>query len=157
MSLPKNISQQQLEEAVKNSLSVRQCLILLGVIPAGGNYATFQAKIKKYQIDTTHFLGKASNKGRKFSPKRQVDDYLTNRFPIQSHKLRLRLLKDGYFTHTCNRCKNTTWLNHPIPLELNHINGNPKDNTLNNLELLCPNCHALTVNYRGKNIKRPKI
>lgn len=50
-------------------------------------------------------------------------------------------------------CGNTEWLDKHIPLELHHINGNHKDNRLSNLQLLCPNCHALTDNYRGKNIK----
>ena len=47
-----------------------------------------------------------------------------------------------------------TWMGEPIPLELEHINGNHLDNRLENLTILCPNCHALTPTYRGKNIKR---
>jgi predicted HNH restriction endonuclease len=52
----------------------------------------------------------------------------------------------------CERCKNTTWEGNPIPLELHHINGIHSDNRISNLQILCPNCHALTDNYKGKNI-----
>jgi len=48
-------------------------------------------------------------------------------------------------------CFEGSWLNNPIPLELDHINGNNKDNRLEYLRLLYPNCHALTPTYRGKN------
>jgi 5-methylcytosine-specific restriction endonuclease McrA len=63
-------------------------------------------------------------------------------------------LREGIFEHRCANCRNTRWLNQPIPLELDHINGNNKDNRLKNLRLLCPNCHAQTPTYRSK--KRSK-
>lgn len=53
--------------------------------------------------------------------------------------------------HKCEECHNTTWNNLPIPLETHHINGKYNDNTLTNLKLNCPNCHALTDNYKAKN------
>ena len=53
--------------------------------------------------------------------------------------------------HRCCRCLNTVWNELPIPLELEHIDGNSYNNELNNLELLCPNCHAQTATYKGAN------
>ena len=58
------------------------------------------------------------------------------------------LLEQG---HICNCCKNTIWNNVPIPLELEHKDGNSKNNSLDNTELLCPNCHALTPTYKNRN------
>ncbi len=61
------------------------------------------------------------------------------------------MLNEGYKEHKCESCGLTTWLDKPIPLELHHIDGNRNNNTLENFQLLCPNCHAFTDSYRGKN------
>jgi 5-methylcytosine-specific restriction endonuclease McrA len=58
------------------------------------------------------------------------------------------ILKRGVF---CSRCKNTIWMGKNIPLELHHIDGNYLNDDLDNLELLCPNCHSITDTYKGKN------
>ena len=73
---------------------------------------------------------------------------------IITDKIRKKLLREGLKQYVCERCGNTQWMNQPIPLEVHHIDGNKNNNELNNLQLLCPNCHALTPTYRGKNIKR---
>jgi hypothetical protein len=66
-----------------------------------------------------------------------------------SHSLKRFLLKES--GHKCWRCNNTEWNNLPIALELEHIDGNSSNNILSNLELLCPNCHAQTSTYKGRN------
>lgn len=75
---------------------------------------------------------------------------------MSTHSLKLKLLKEKTKDHVCERCGLKEWLNAKIPLELHHINGNPKNNCIENLQVLCPNCHALTDNYRGRNKKRIK-
>lgn len=59
--------------------------------------------------------------------------------------------------HICQSCKLTSWLNEPIPLELEHCDGDNKNNVKENLLLLCPNCHAKTKFYRGRNINSGKM
>lgn len=142
---------EDLEIIVKNSISIRQVLQNLNIVPAGGNYLTIKNKIKKYNIDISHFTGQAHNKGKKFGSKRPVNDYLSNKQSIQSWKLKKRLLQEKLFDYKCYNCNQTSWLDQPIPLELHHIDGDNQNNNLANLTLLCPNCHALTDNYRGKN------
>ena len=147
-------SLEQLHEAIKKSTSLRQVLMKLKVSPYGGNYIVLKKAINYYQLDTTHFKGQAWNKGQRLPARKPIDSYLCNDFPIQSYKLKNRLLKEGVFKRCCSNCNHTTWLDQPIPLELDHINGDNKDNRLENLRLLCPNCHALTPTYRSKNRSR---
>jgi len=143
----------QLREAVASCFSYRQVLLKLGIKAAGGNYKTLQKAIAYFEIDNSHFTGQAWNRGKKIGFKRNINDYLTNKFPIQSSNLRRRLLKEGIFTAICSSCQGTEWQGEPMPLELDHINGCHEDNRLENLRLLCPNCHAQTSTYRGKNKK----
>lgn len=146
-------TEQELRDAVANNTSIRQTLISLGIAGQGGNYRTIQKAIKHFNIDDSHFRGQGWSKGKTFTPKRPIESYLSNEFPIQSSKLRQRLIKEGMLKHQCNSCLLSEWLEEPIPLELHHIDGDHCNNNLDNLAVLCPNCHTLTPNYRGKNIK----
>lgn len=152
----KGYTNEQVILAVKNSTSIRQVLNKLGLKEAGGNYQSLHTLIKTLGLDITHFHGQAWNKGLRPGPKRPIEDYLSNRQTILSHKLRLRLIKDKIFPNECLRCHLSIWLGEPIPLELEHKDGNHQNNNLDNLEILCPNCHAQTPYYRGKNKGRRK-
>lgn len=74
----------------------------------------------------------------------------------QTCKLKDRLVEYGFREMKCEICGNIEWQGKPIPLQTHHINGNHKDNRVENLQILCPNCHAQTDNYCGKNIPKSK-
>jgi transposase-like protein len=76
-----------------------------------------------------------------------ADRKQTNR----SH-LKQRLLSEGLKENVCERCGLREWRGKPLNMALHHVNGKGKDNRLSNLELLCPNCHAQTENFAGRNI-----
>lgn len=147
----KKYTKEELIEAVANSASLRQSLDKLNVNPSGGNYQVIKKYINLLDLDTSHFSGQAHNKGKILGPKSSLEDIFSNKRKITTHRLRLRLIKEKVFESKCQKCNLTEWLQQPIPLELHHIDGNNQNNNLKNLQLLCPNCHALTPNYRGKN------
>lgn len=152
--MSKNYTDEQFIEAVKTSISVAEVLKKLGLKHiAGGSYRTVYNKAEKLGLDLSHFLGQASNKNRYFGPKRPIEDYLSNRKFIKGYSLKLRLIKEGIIDNKCDNCNLSEWNNEPIPTELHHLDGNYKNNNLDNLQILCPNCHAQTANYRGKNRK----
>ena len=81
---------------------------------------------------------------------RDIEEYTSNRVPMQSDKLKVRLLNEGYLKSECDMCGHSRWLDGEIPLQLDHKDGNKDNNNLSILRLLCPNCHALTPQYRLK-------
>lgn len=140
----------EFQDAVKSSTSIRQVLQKLNIVPAGGNYSTVKRRIKNLKLDTSHFTGQGWSHKKVLGPKLPLEYYLTHRTFIKSNTLKLRLIKEGFFKHQCNKCKQTEWLNNPIPIELHHKNGDHYNNDLNNLEILCPNCHSFTDTYRRR-------
>ncbi len=149
-------TEEQFREAIKASTSIRQVLKKLGLAEAGGNYSTIKNNITELNLDADHFLGRGWKKGSSvpvFQPK-PLQKILVEDSSYQSYKLKRRFIENDLKKERCERCGNETWNGEKIPLELHHINGHKRDNRLENLLLLCPNCHAQTKTYRAKNSNR---
>ena len=99
--------QHRLEEAVKNSASLRQVLVILGVAPYGGNYEVLRRAIRHFNLDTSHFTGQGWNKGKSLGPKQPLQRLLNNEVRIASFKLKNRLLAEGILNHQCSSCGRT--------------------------------------------------
>ena len=69
---------------------------------------------------------------------------------MQSDKLKRRIIREAVFPRECAACKCSEWKGSLVPLELDHIDGDNGNNAKENLQLICPNCHALTPHYRVK-------
>lgn len=120
----------------------------------GMNYKTLCFHAKRLSC----FRVNQPGKGLRKKPSKEsvsITDIFSGIHPTyQTHKVKKRLLSEGYKQHSCESCGLSEWMLNPIPLELHHRNGVRLDNSLDNLELLYPNCHAFTDNYRAKNIKK---
>jgi hypothetical protein len=149
----------ELRDAVRCSISIAQVLRALGMRVAGGNYSTIKRRIADLGLDTRHWLGEAHLRGKthSWSRPRSLESVLRAGSRYGSYRLKRRLLKAGIFQPICATCSCSHWLGHPIPLELDHIDGDRENNCIENLRLLCPNCHALTPTYRAKNMRHAHI
>ena len=149
----KQVNKQELEQIVKKSFSYADVCRALEVPPRGSYYTTIKKLIK--DLDISHFNKGAWNKGRKIKSasyqKAPIQQVLIENSPhTNSGKLRVRLIKEGLKESKCEVCGCTE------SLELHHINGNHQDNRLENLQILCANCHRKTDNFRGKGIRAHK-
>lgn len=148
----------ELKKAVVSSISVSETLRKLGLKPAGGNHATIKKLCEDYKICTKHFKGQAHMTG-KSNPynKRPLKDILVeNSTYSNTWNLKLRLIKEGIKENKCEECGLEDWLGKPIAMHLDHVNGVKRDNRLENLKMLCPNCHSQTPTYCGRNIGKNK-
>ena len=147
-------TEEQLREAVKVSHSIRQTLGRLGLKEAGGNYFQIRKYLDFYKIDYSHFTGSGWNKGMRGigKPRVSLEKILVSNGNFQSFKLKKRLFAAKIKFPQCEECG---WKERSedgrLPLELDHINGDVHDNRLENLRILCPNCHSLKTTHRGRN------
>ncbi len=83
-----------------------------------------------------------------------LETYLIADLSHHRGNLKRRLLREGLKSNACERCGISEWRGSPLSLALHHINGHGRDNRLENLQLLCPNCHSQTENFAGRNATR---
>lgn len=139
--------------AVKRNITISGVLRDLGISDHGGNYREFHRHVARLGVPTDHMKGRGHGQSRAAIP---LEDILVRNssYGGGSSALRRRLLRAGLLEETCAECGGGThWHGKTLQLQLDHINGDPRDNRLENLRLLCPNCHSQTLTFSGKNRK----
>lgn len=126
----------------------------LGKNPSSGQHDRIKKLILMNNIDTSHFTGQGWNKG---SINYKTDEIFAEGSKAPRGRVRTFVIRDHLIPYECAICGNIgEWQGSPMALELDHINGVPNDHRLENLRFLCPNCHAITDTYCGKNKKNEK-
>ncbi|WP_419995279.1 HNH endonuclease signature motif containing protein [Streptomyces boninensis] len=144
-----------LSAAVAGSKNVNEVLQRLGLDMVGGHHTHISRKIQAFGIDTSHF----TTTSRRPSRNRSLDELLVEVEPgtrgrVKPDRLKRALLLLGS-DERCAGCGiGPAWRGEPLALEVDHIDGNWRNNRPENLRLLCPNCHAATDTYRGRGKRR---
>lgn len=138
-------TRERLEEAVNNSTSMAGVLRYLGLHQSGGNHSHISRRVREFELDTSHFLGKHQGL-RGGTNKRHHTDVLVVReanSPRQdAFRLRRCMIESG-IPYECRECGiGPEWNGRKLTLEVDHINEVPWDDRPENLQFLCPNCHA---------------
>jgi 5-methylcytosine-specific restriction endonuclease McrA len=147
---------ENLEKVVKESFSYAEVLRKIGLADVGSNFNTLKKYITIHNLDTSHFTGKLWNKGKTESDDPRVsvvpiEKIFTNEVGIRTPNLKDKLFKLGYKEKKCEICGcGENWQGKHLTLELHHIDGNHYNNSLENLQILCPNCHSQTDSYRKR-------
>ena len=145
-----------LRDALAVSRTYAEILRRLGLRPVGANYRTLHAHLDRLGLDTSHLLGHGwarGVRGRKPAVETPLASILAGDVRhVNTDRLRRRLIRHAILDARCDTCGISEWRGQPAPLELDHKNGDRFDHRLANLRLLCPNCHAQTSTYRGRNI-----
>lgn len=151
-------SDDDLIEAVKKSQCLSDIIDLLGLV-RGGSYKSIRSHITRLSLDISHFLSpkELSKRGKTNQKSRSKSElFVENGLYFDYKKVKEIILKENLLPYECSLCKINEWHGKKLNLQLDHINGIKTDNRLENLRLLCPNCHSLTDNFCGKNRKSDK-
>lgn len=140
-----------LKEAISKSSTKGEVLEHMGLRPVGGNFKTLKFYADKFGLELPCFdYGEHLSNYRQKIPDEIV--FVENSKYCNRQNLKNRLINNGILKNKCSKCPITdTWNGLPIVLQLDHINGIGNDNRIENLRLLCPNCHSQTETFCGKN------
>ena len=138
-----------LQLLVNESTSLFEILVKQDIKGTSENIELLKKELDNENIDYSHLPNKT------ILQKQTLDEILVEDSNYQSSKLKKRLIEAGLKEDRCEECGiGNEWNGKPLTLQVHHINGNHRDNRIENLQILCPNCHSQTENYGSKNIKK---
>ena len=153
-------TQEQFKEAWNNALSIADVARELGCNRNSGGYYSIKVAAKSLNLTSDHMTGRAWNQGkryRKINTPRPLEEILIKDSDyLSTTSLKKRLFEAGLLEKKCSMCGITDWMGQPAPLAIDHINGERTDNRIENLRILCYNCHGQTDTFCSKNRTKNK-
>lgn len=142
-------------DAINSTNSMRMAAKKLNI-----KYSTFRRKATKFGLYKPN-QGRKGVKREEYENESQtipLESILNGDFPFYgTHNLKKRLFKSGVKENKCEVCGISEWMGEKIVCELDHIDGDSRNHRLENLRIICPNCHSQTKTYAGRNIKNKKL
>lgn len=145
-------SDEEFRQIVKNSTCFSDVLKIYGLENKGRNYYTVKDRIIELGLDNSHFT---YNKKPNTWSKIPIEDIIIKGLhpKYKTNSLKHRLYKEGIKEHICEECGlENKWNDKELVMHLDHVDGNSNNHKLDNLKILCPNCHSQTDTYAGKNV-----
>ena len=154
-------NESQARAAILASRSYTEALRRLGMCASGGNWRTLKRYATQiWHIPVDHFDPRAASRdvlARHRRAPRPLAEILVERSPFSRVQLKKRLYSAGLKQPRCELCgQGEVWRGRPMALILDHVNGVPDDNRLENLRIVCPNCAATLATHCGRNVKRTR-
>lgn len=144
-----------LEEAVRDVYSAAALARKLGLAPTGSNTTNLRRRCQQFDVDISHFTGQAHNRNNPARNRKTPDEWLVlNEDPLAVRipgKVLCRVLQEIGTDYKCSVCGISEWNNQPLQLQIDHIDGNFRNNRKENLRFICPNCHSQTDTWGSKN------
>lgn len=118
----------------------------------GMHFNTFKKHAQRLGCYKVNQGGRGTKKNSNAERTTPLTEILDGKHPhFQTYKLKIKLIKAGMLKNACSICNTSTWQGKELLCELDHIDGDRTNHRLENLRLLCPNCHSQTSTYRAKN------
>lgn len=152
----RNTTLKQVVDVIAQHYSKAACLKKLNLGFSGANYKWLNLLIETHGVDVTHFTGQGHLRNKTHGWNKQIplsEILVKDSTYLGTSRLKQRLYDDGLLVEICYRClQGPSWNEQYLVLHLDHIDGDKTNNLIENLQILCPNCHSQTETYCGRNI-----